>query len=383
MSFVDVPLDAEQFEFSLPHALCLVGEEQYLLGAGGLFVASSLAVTVSVERRGGEFSIAFNGGGAEAELAGPQMEALRQRWDVALAEKAVVDPACLEGLCVRLRFDDELAACPPAVLVTSPAAAAALTVAALAAGFELESLTDIEVARRACDVLQAVRGSPQTSDRFYGPVLTTLAGGALHVEPGRQALNVQQLLPPESLLLALAEGVVPASQRAGNEDEAAHALRAAVERNRGVVERGDAGFEALFEIGKDILDDRQVTMVYGLLRVRQMTEEFLEHLGEPYVDNDRLAEICDEESMILRDYFGFPDRPFERARARAVAAGALGCKLTRVLGDWPAAVVLAPGRRDDVREALEAEFERVRFLPVDVDPAGLRWGGIELPDGED
>jgi len=378
MSFAEVPTELEHYEFTVPHVLCLVGDQQYLLSAGAIFVASDRRLSVGVHRAGGEFRMGFSGGGSHAEFAGPEVEALRERWHAALAEEAVADAASLEGLHIHLHFDHELAACPLSALATSPATAVAVTVAALAAEFELGSLTDVEVAERACRLLQDVREVPESPDMFYGRILGALKGGAAYVEPGRNGLNVQQLLPPESLLLALPEATEQTPRHARQDARVGGALRAAIERNENVIEGGDAGFTALFEMGEDVLDEHEMTMVYGLLRVRQMTEAFLEYLGEPYVDNDRLAEICDEESGILRDYCGFPPEPFEDIRSRAVAAGALGFKLTWALGDYPAVIVLAPGRRDEVQKALHEGSNGVRVLSVDIDPAGLRWGGVDL-----
>ncbi|MFO7957251.1 MAG: hypothetical protein R6X33_09140 [Candidatus Brocadiia bacterium] len=382
MSFAEIPTELEQYEFSLPHVLCLVGEQQYLLSAGAIFMAIDRRLSVGVHRRGGAFRVGFGGGGADAEFAGPEVEALRDRWQAALTEEAVADPASLDGLHVHLHFDHSFDACPLATLATCPATAAALTAAALAAEFTLESTTEVELAERACRVLRRVRGVSESPDRFYGRILTVLNGGALHVEPGRNGLNVQQLLPPESMLLALRQGLGEAAGAIEQDAEVGSALRAAIERNEDVVQRGDAGFSALFEMDEGVLDEREITMVYGLLRVRQMTEAFLEHLGEPYVDNDRLAEICDEESAILRDYFGFPAEPFAAMRSRAGEAGALGSKMTWVLGGYPAAIILAPGRREEVRQTLQEGDEPARFLPVDMEPTGLRWGPVDLETEE-
>ncbi len=121
-------------------------------------------------------------------------------------------------------------------------------------------------------------------------------------------------------------------------------------------------------------------MLYGLLRVRQMIEEFLEHLGEPYVDNDRLAEICDEESAILADYFGFPVRTVPAALRRRGEAGALGCKLTWAFGGLPAAVIIAPGRRREVSAALCRRFPDAHFLPVDMQVDGIMRADQEVAD---
>ena len=93
------------------------------------------------------------------------------------------------------------------------------------------------------------------------------------------------------------------------------------------------------------------------------------------MDNDRLAEICDEESALLRDYFGFPAEPYGRVRQAAVEAGALGAKFTCAFGGCPAAIIIAPGVREEVAETLTARFPESRFLPVDIDPTGLLMEG--------
>jgi hypothetical protein len=131
----------------------------------------------------------------------------------------------------------------------------------------------------------------------------------------------------------------------------------------------------LFRLGREVLSDDQTGLLYGLIRVREMADAFLECLGDEIVDNDRLAEVCDEESAILTDYLGFPSGPYDAVRSAASEAGALGLRLTWAFGGCPAAVIIAPGRRDQVGQALARRFPRAGFLVIDVAAEGLRPGG--------
>ncbi len=371
-----VAFETEEWRrFSVPHVLCLVGEHQYLLDTGSISVAVDLRLSVEVRDAEGQFSVSFDGAGS-----GPEVQELAERWAAVLGELTVPEPSVLGGRAVRLCFDERLSACPPGVLLTSPAVAAALTVAVLSQTGALAGLANAEVADLACRVLQAVRASNEDPGRFYSSVLLCLGGGAAYVEPGEEPMNVQPLLPPDSLLVALLPGAQASTRGSDCDREVRQALSSALREKENILEGDDAGLTALFELGPDVVEEGQVTMLYGLMRVRQMLDALLEYLGEPLADNDLLAETCDEESAILADYFGFPAEPYRALRTRAAEAGALGSKLTWLLGGYPASIIFAPGRRDEVCAALAKHFPDAALTAADVDPAGLRWeGGEEDP----
>jgi hypothetical protein len=391
-----VSLDPEGFSrFSLPHALRLVGEHQHLLRAGAILVASNLRVGVEVEETSGGFSLAFLAPAAaeEGALGGGQGHGCRDeavaelagRWQGALAALVAEDESLLEGLSIRVHLGELAEVCSLRALGLSPAVAVALAVAVTAQRAQNRALSDVDLARAACRLRSAVVGQrADSSDRFFGEALMSIAGGAGYVEAAGERLNVQQLLPPDSLLLALAPSV-HAVRGAEESEQAASRALARVRQRLGDVGNGDdETLGALFALPKATLSERETAMLYGLLRVRQMTESFLEYLGESLVDNDRLAETCDEESAILEDYLGFPGQAFASARAAAVQAGALGTKLTWAFGSFPAAVVIAPGRREEVLASLRRKFADVAFLPIDVDPTGLlRGGDPETDSAED
>jgi hypothetical protein len=283
-----------------------------------------------------------------------------------------LDASALAGLSVRAYFGGLWDVCPPEVLLRSPALATGLAVAVLAHRGGQSPVEEHVVAETACRLRGALAGTgPESTARFYAEVFLSIVGGAGYVEPGGRRLNVQQLLPPQSLLLALAPGI-DAGAGAHELDAAVEgALALARERDAAIDGGAEKGVSALFGISEGVLDERQTAMLYGLLRVREMVDGFLEYLGEPFVDNDRLAEICDEESAILTDYFGFPARAYASVRTVAGEAGALGAKLTWAFGGYPAAIIVAPGRRGTVQEALQRQFADAHFLPVDTDSGGL------------
>jgi hypothetical protein len=376
-------LEAHEWErFSVPHSVRLVGEEQHLLGAGSVSVATTLRVHVEVEETGGEFSLSFGGGprdedGRWQEVEEPLAE-FAARWENAVHSVFADEPSAPEGLDIEVDFGPLWQVCPPGILTASPAVAVAMAVAVAAHRGEGRQVAETELAELACRLHYVAAGAGRsTEDRFYSDALLSIIGGAGYVEPHGERLNVQQLLPPEALLLVVMPGVEGAG--AGHQlDEAVLRARAkAKEAGGDLTQPGDAGFSALFALADVALSREEVAMLYGLMRVRQMVEGFLEHLGEPHVDNDRLAGICDEESAILADYFGFPGAPYERVRAAAGKAGALGTKLTWAFGGYPAALVVAPGQRREAGEALTRTFPGLYCLLVDMDPAGLLRGEEE------
>jgi hypothetical protein len=370
--------------FSLPHGLCLAGENQHLIGGGSICVATTLRLIVDADEAPGEFSLRFGRGVDSEEGWEPADEehaaCFAAGWERALAEQMALAPEDLDGVSIRINMGALATVCPPEVLLSSPGVAVALTVAAGALRGSRSTVTDEDIIGNACRLRGALAGGgPVAGPASYGQATLGVLGGASYVVPDGDRLNVQQMLPPESLVLAVAGGARPGGFSSQEFAALSAALQALAEAGGGGLEHGDDGFERLFELGRGRLDEQQMTMVYGLLRVRQMVEEFLEYAGEPIVDNDRLAELCDEESAILTDYFAFPASLYAPVIEAAREEGALGAKLTWAFGGCPAAVLIAPGLRDDMARELAARFGEVNFMPVDVDPVGLVPGDIE-PD---
>jgi mevalonate kinase len=69
---------------------------------------------------------------------------------------------------------------------------------------------------------------------------------------------------------------------------------------------------------------------------------------------DLLAEMCDEESAILQDYFEFPAETYRSVRERAMENGALGGKVVGAGGGGFLMLYCEEGRQK-VRTALAAE----------------------------
>ncbi len=379
-----VSLDAPSLDrFSVPYSVRLLGEKQHLLGSGSICLATNLRMEVRAWETAGDFSLSFGGVAGEEDLGASEIEGrlpwpdeallgeLCDRWRNALG-RVVADPAVLEGLEVEVDLGPLWAVCPVQVLLSCPTLAAGL--AAVVAAHRMDPLppSDAELAGVACRLLDDVLpAGPVGAGSAYGEALMSLVGGAGYVEPGGERLNVQQLLPPESLLLCLTPGVGPTAQAAERDQAVREALAAVGRAGCNLAGAAEEALSGLFELAPDAVSETQMVMVYGLLRTRQMIESFLEYLGDPFVDNDRLAEICDEESVILADYFAFPADAYDGIRALAAQAGALGAKLTRAFGSYPAAIVLVPGCRQEVQEALCGKFPGAHFLPVNVDPTGL------------
>ena len=139
---------------------------------------------------------------------------------------------------------------------------------------------------------------------------------------------------------------------------------------RAALQAAETDLSPFLELASGSLSEHETATLYGLLRVRELLSAYVERLGVPMLDHDLLAEMCDEESAILVDYFEFPAQVYRRVRDVAIDSGALGAKLTYAFGDTPAVVVLAPGRRDAVCDALKRELVDCCCLAVDVAPVG-------------
>lgn len=370
--------------FSVPHALRLLGEHQHLVGAGSVALATTLRLRVRAEETQGPFAIDF-GRAADNEagwepLEGDAVAERAVRWERAIAELIAPGPDELAGLRVRVDFGPLALVCPGPVLLAAPAVALGLTVAALAFRAERGPIGEAELARLACDLkIAADPAGLSHPDRFHSEMIQSVLGGAAHVTPEGERLNVQQLLPPESMLLAIAAEPAPAPVAPEPQAEVREALDLISRQGRALV-GGQTGLGELFRLGENVLNDRQMGLLYGLMRVREMTDAVIEHLTEGLLDNDRLAEACDEESAVLTDYFGFPSAPYDGIRTAAGEAGALGGKLTWAFGGCPAAIIMAPGRRHETGQALARAFPRAHFLLVDTAPEGLIPGDEKEPD---
>ena len=293
------------------------------------------------------------------------------RWQTALGELAVEDPEELDGLDISLGLGELAARCPPEVLLTSPALGAAMACAARAHRGDAREVSASEVAELAGAMVRKVSGADRPgSGRYDGECLMCLEGGARYVAPSAEPLNAQLMIPSESLILALwADAERPATSAAW-QGVLAGALQNLGREGAELFREPDVG--RLFDSAAGRLNEEETGLLYGLLRVREMVLEYLERLGQPLLDHDILAELCDEESAMLEQYLDFPVGPYQQVRRSAVAHGALGAKLTYVFGGLPGLIVLAPGRRDEVVRGLRREFEGCSVQPVDVEPEGAR-----------
>lgn len=363
-------LDLEELNsFTVPHVLRLVGENQHLIGAGSIVCAVNQRLRIDVEETPDEFQLTFVGLDRSGEVVtgGPDVEG----WRRALGELVLPDPELLEGLSIRVDFASECRVPMAPSGPPSPSLAAALTMAVASHRAENRVGSDQDAAEIASCVCHAIAPGPMgDTGRYYGEALAGLTGGAIFAELGGERLNVQSLLPTDSLLVAIRPELAGARGEKEREGAILRALAITQQEGANIMAAGGKGLEALFGIGEGLLDQDQVTMLYGLLRIREMLNEFLEFLAGGTADNDRLAEICDEESAILKDYFGFPADAYDDVVERAGEGGALGAKLTWAFGGHPVALLIAPGRRGEVAEALST-VKGVEVVPVDIEFAGL------------
>ena len=374
----ELVLSEEEFtQFSVPYTLCLAGEHQYALGLAPIVIATNLRVHAGVEETAEEFQISVAG---ERVVSDGSLELLA-RWRTVLEELTGGGAERLEGLRITLGLQATGEGCPLEIVLSSPAVAVALACAVRTHRGDGGTAADTEMAESAAGLLRElsrpVRSHP---DRFYAECLVSIEGGAWYVSSSTESLNVQLLIPPESLILAVSREAHGLAGGGSWEDVLLSSLR---KMGRGAIEllaATERDASRLFELAPKTLDEREMAVLYGLLRVREMIEQHLERLGQPLLDNDLLAELCDEESTIIEDYFEFPAARHREVRNRAVESGALGAKFTYAFGARPAMIILAPGCRDEVKEALADEFDDCFFLPVDVDPAGAGASQVQQAD---
>lgn len=359
---------AELREFSVPDAFCLLGERQYLLGLGGVMAATSMRVKTRVEETPDEFRLRINPTG----MREGSLEATMHLWRDALAE-AARDRNQLHGLDIICELPCHELPCPSTSRMMSPAIAVSLATSLCAHRGHEETTTEEELSVMAGKMLESVVSPEGTyPSRFDALCRTCVEGGVRFVKASGESLNAQLLVPPESLLLVVDpdEDIEEAENRWGED------LLSALQKLGGaepLLERTEEqGIAGLFSLAESKLSDREIAVLYALIRVRGMLQEMLETLDRDVRDNDRMAEICDEESTMMRDYFDFPEGNLREIRQKAVEAGALGAKFTYVFGECPGLLALAPGRRDEVMSALIEEYGENCVAPLDVDHSGLR-----------
>jgi len=375
-------LDAERLRrFTLPHVVRLLGEHQHLLGAGCIALATGLRVQFEVEETSGGFELSFMGTPGEEWADEAKEESTSSfrcaegptgvTWQAALGAAAAEKPSALEGLSICVDLGELWDIAPREVLIGSPTVSVGLTLAALAHRGRGGRIDSADLASTACAARAVfLGGHPDRAQRFRPEALLSISGGACFVEPEGELLNVQELVPPDSLILAADCATGSEGGPESNEEAVLHAVEVA-QSHIGTLSDQDEALSALFALSGSELTERETSMLYALLRVRQMTESLIERLADPVVDNDVLAEACDEESAILSDYFGFPQRRLAPVRTAATEAGALGAKLTWAFGGLPASVIIAPGRREEVLRTLRRKFSDVGFLSLELDTDGL------------
>jgi hypothetical protein len=354
--------------FSVPHVFCLLGERQYLLGLGSVMVATDLRVGITVRETPDEFQLDVDMG----EMGGESIRDMIGRWRAALTE-VLPDQSQLEGLHLTLSFSDPDMRCPCEARLSSPAVAVALATALRAHRGTAESMEEAALAELAGSLLEKVisEGRPYPQ-RYDALCRACIRGGAAYVAPSAEPLNAQLLVPPESLILVFDPRAASPAETPAWETHLLSGLQTLGGIEDLLRKTEKEGIAALFEMAGEDLSDQEIAILYALLRVRQMIQQLMETLDRKVRDNDRLGEVCDEESSILTDYFGFPAERLRQVRNQAVQAGALGAKFTYSFGDRPALLALAPGRRDEVAEALQEEWGQDCVRPLNLDAAGIR-----------
>jgi len=359
----------ELSSFSLPLPLCLLGERQGLFGLGSVVVATTLRLAMRATETDGEFWIEVGReAGSERET-----RALADRWRELLENEAPRGRHELNGLTLAVdpRPGGELL--PAEAILRSPMFAVGAICAVRAFRGEVEEVGAEDVAMRASELLSALEsGGIANRHRYYSLALVCIQGGALYVERGAGSISLQKLVPPQSLLLAMRTGLGPMSSQAPWEAKISESLRKTGVTASQLVAAGEEDLGRFFRLASKKLDESETAILYDLLRVHQLVLELVERLDEPVFDYDLLAEMCDEESELLEQDFRFQSIGYGSVRKRAVEAGALGAKSTVGPGNYPCLLIIAPGRRESVREALAARFENLLLVPADLDPDGLR-----------
>ncbi len=324
-----LPDNPEKYDhFSLPLPLCLLGERQALLGLGHVGIASTLRIHMAARPTEEEFAIDVIGSAPSEEL-----QQVCGRWWRLLQEEYAPEGGSLQGLKLALDPGALAGALGPAAVLRSPVFAAGATCALNA--------------------------------------YLSLVGGARRVSPDGETLDMQELVPPECLLLAVRPDLSCSPGSVDLQGTVRSALKKMESPAEALGEGEGEGLEKFYELANEYLDDRETMAVYGLLRVRQLISSLVEELSRPSFDHDVLAEMCEEEASLLAEHMGFPAEHYRDIGDKATEAGAIGFKYTYGPGGYPALLILAPGRRDTVDKVLRSEFEEVFVSAVDVDQRGL------------
>ena len=361
----------EEFtDFSLPLPVCLLGEEQHLLGLGSVLLAITRRARMQVrEQAVPEFEIDIPD---TPDNASEEALRLKRRWQKLLGEYVLHGPAELEGLTVTFESGFLKEGESAARILSSPHFAVALLCAALA---HRTSETDIpagDIARETCGLLGQLDGVRRHSAaRAYARAIMCLRGGARFVECGGGTINVQQMIPPESLILVGPGETEPCTSGQTSFEQVPKALEKMGADAADLVASSDEELGEFFQLASDHLDDDETMAVYGLLRIHQLIMSFLENLSDDFKDHDVLAERCDEESDILERYFGFTSKSYEGMREKASQGGALGIKATFGPAGYLSMLVMAPDRRDSVLDLLRNEYPKTAVVPVDIDSTGI------------
>ena len=367
-----LPLAPEESRrFSLPLPVRLLGERQEVFGLGSVAVATDLRIEFRVLETSGDFRIQIGDpqAGGSAQRGG-----LIRTWRELLAE---ITPGGREGLIgLTLEVNARGSGFPVTAdaLLRSPAFAVGAVSAVRALRGDAEQAEPEEIARCAARLLGAVHPSRSPlRERFCAEALVCIQGGARYVEPTGEAIDVQQLVPPDALLLAIVPGLCDdVSAEAQWEERLLEALQRAAATVPDLVASSEGDMEDFFHLASQKLDEGQTGVLYGLLRVHQLVLAFLENLSRPVFDHDILAEMCDEEDAVMEQYFGFRPSRYGELRREAFEAGALGSKYSYGWGCCPFLIIIAPGRRELLQDRLPERFKDAVLLSANVDPAGIR-----------
>jgi len=361
----------EIYCFSVPLPVCLLGERQELLGLGSVAVATDMRVLMSAVGVPGGFHIEL--GGLPLTSAA-RAQALIRKWQELLGQITAGGHNGLNGLTLQVDMGQCGFPLTPDALLRSPAFAVGAVCAVKALWGGAEQAESADIARCAAELMSQLHPpAGPLGKRFYAEALVCARGGARYVEPTGEAIDIQELVPPDSLLLAFLPRLYEGTPgEMGRLEELGDALQRVGATVAELVASSEEDMERFFSLASKNLDERQTGILYGLLRGHQLVTAFVEHLSGPVFDFDILAEMCDEENDIMEHCFGFTPSTYERVRREAAEAGALGAKCSYGSGTGPFLLIIAPGRREFLLNHLARRFEDAVLLPVNVDPSGIR-----------
>ncbi len=112
------------------------------------------------------------------------------------------------------------------------------------------------------------------------------------------------------------------------------------------------------------LHQSERTLLWGTLRNRDLTQEALELLCQPEVDDLMLGELLTEHQIVLRDILKISTPKIDRMIAAALRAGAYGGKINGS-GGGGCMFVYAPKNPDAVAHAIEAVDGKAYVVHID------------------